>query len=203
MTRRAAGGYEWDLFLSYSRSGASGPWVRELFYPTLRLWLDTYKSGVKVFYDEHATADSGNWPQSVRRGVLRSKLMISVLSPSYFSSPWCKAEWSSMRMRERKVGLGAGAAGDVLIYSIAFANPNGLPAEAKKRDLADFSDWNIHGPFFRDTVDFKNFSKAVQVLVEKVVQRTQDKKLPKFDPGWQVTVPRVKRDFQIARPKLA
>ena len=196
-------GYEWDIFLSYSRSGASGPWVRELFYPTLQLWLDAFRPGLKVFYDEKATSDSGNWPQSVRHGLLSSKLMVSVISPPYFTSPWCKAEWDSMRLRERRVGLGVGATGDVLIYSIVFANPNGLPLEAKKRDLTDFSDWNVHGPFFRETVDYKDFSKAVQALVGKLTARVDAKTLPKFNPGWQVRVPRVKRDIIIARPKLA
>lgn len=204
--KRAGRGYEWDVFLSYSRSGESGRWVRELFYPTLKKWLDQYaKKPPKIFYDINATADSGQWPQALRMGLLRSRLMISVVTPAYFAaSPWCRAEWESMRARERKERIATeGKAGDVLIYTIAFANPNGLPVEVKKRNVADFTAWNAYEEYFKTTVDFRDFTNAVQALVSTVVDRIENNRVPAFDAGWPVRIPRVKPDFQISRPKLA
>jgi hypothetical protein len=202
--KRAGAGYEWDVFLSYSRSSESGRWVRQLFYPHLRKWLDEYAARpLKVFYDENATSDSGNWPQSVQQGLLRSRLMISVVTPAYFGSRWCKAEWESMRARERSENVAAGASGDVLIYTIAFANPNGLPLDAKRRDLADFTAWNAYEDYFKTTVAYRDFVNAVQRLVGKIVDRVENGRVPEFNGRWPVRVPRVDSKFVVSRPKLA
>jgi len=204
LTQRAGAGYEWDVFLSYSRSSESGRWVRQLFYPHLRKWLDEYsKRTPTIFYDETTTSDSGNWPESVQRGLLRSRLMISVVTPAYFASKWCKAEWESMRARERSERISTGVSGDVLIYPIAFANPNGLPLDAKVRDLADFTAWNAYEDYFKTTIDYRDFVTAVQKLVAKIVDRVENDKVPKFDSRWSVRTPRVNSKFIVSRPKLA
>ncbi|HWW61412.1 MAG TPA: toll/interleukin-1 receptor domain-containing protein [Thermoanaerobaculia bacterium] len=202
--RKPAGpvdGYEWDVFLSYIRSGASGEWVQKLFYPTLQKWLDANSpKKVRIFYDE-TIEESGLWPAVLKRGLLRSRCMVAVVSPPYFESNWCKAEWASLRARERALKLWTPENPmSGLIHGVVFTNPDGLPVDAKKRQMTDFTNWNISGEFFAGTLEYQKFVKAVQKLSLQILARLPQS--PKFNKNWPVKGARVTKRTSIAQPRL-
>lgn len=91
-----------DVFLSYRRSGRgnAGAWVRHHFHPLLVDCLaDELDHEPKVFIDVEAETGSF-WPGLLERRLQDGRVLVAVLSPRYFESPWCLAEWHTARARE-------------------------------------------------------------------------------------------------------
>ena len=101
-----AEGYEYDLFLSYRREGDVGEWVRNHFHDRLRNCLNSeFPRPVRIFFDVGQEPGT-HWRKNIARALQRSHLLVAVLSPQYFTSSWCLAEWNTIRRREERLGFG-------------------------------------------------------------------------------------------------
>lgn len=102
--------YLYDVFLSYSYKPNAQNWVHTRFYPKFDEWLDSalLERGVDVPPEPGARVCLANrelrpgdvWPDTLREQLRRSKVLVAVCSPHYFSSTWCKIEWECFRQRE-------------------------------------------------------------------------------------------------------
>ena len=48
---------------------------------------------LQVFFDTHAIRTMDDWEARILTGLRHSKMMVAVLSPSYFQSDFCRREW--------------------------------------------------------------------------------------------------------------
>jgi hypothetical protein len=88
-----------DVFISYTHRGAVQKWVQYL-YELLEDWLPYYLPyPPKIFIDFDIEAGT-EWPTRLQRELKMSRCMLAVLSPVYFQSKWCLAEFESFRDRE-------------------------------------------------------------------------------------------------------
>jgi hypothetical protein len=113
-------GYEFDVFISYRRSGTVPDWVHNHLHPLLRDCLaDELSRDPVIFLD--STMETGvYWPVGLEWALRRSRLLLPVCSPQYFTSPWCVAEWGTMRAREAVTGMATEQWPRGLIYPLAF-----------------------------------------------------------------------------------
>jgi hypothetical protein len=180
-------GYEFDIFLSYTRASSNGQWVMEHFRTLLQERLDNAmprEPKMFVFEDqESATA----WPENLAFALRRSRVLVAVLSPPYFRSRWCIAEWESMVARERECGLGTEDNARRLIHPLIYADGKHFPEDARRNFSRDFSSWNYPYPHFRDTPAYLRFFDAVDILANEIAGRLDD-------------VPEWRADFPIVRP---
>lgn len=186
--------YEYDVFLSYTTASSNGAWVKEHFQ---RLFAEQLANAMPrdpsifVFEDqETATA----WPDMLARALRRSKVLLSVLSPPYFRSPWCVAEWSSMVAREKMLGLGTEVSPRLLIHPIVYADGKHFPAEAHRNYSRDFSKWNYPYSSFKESRAYLDFFDAVEVLAQEIAARLDEV------PPWQPDFPIVRPEPQISIP---
>ncbi|HBL30847.1 MAG TPA: hypothetical protein DD490_28765 [Acidobacteria bacterium] len=180
--------YAHDIFFSYSRKDPVLDWVR-LFKRTLEDWLrETMTEEPRIFRDEDSLKTGTTWPLALQQGLHRSKVVVAVLSPSYFRSPWCRAEWSSMRQREQQLGLRTQGRTRGLIYPICFHDGDCFPPDAKDIQHKDLSRWNRASPSFRRTVGYDKFLSEVQIIAEELA-------------GLLQTVPAWQEDFPILLPE--
>ncbi len=180
-------GYAYDIFVSYRRNGNVGDWVQNHLGPLLiRCLEDELPDKPEVFLD--AQQDVGTkWPDNIAHALSRSRLLLAVWSPSYFTSPWCLAEWQTMLLRERALGIGGPANPIGLVYPIRFSDGDSFPPEAQRvQQEACFKDWRIPYPHFKESVKYLDFHQAVVRLAESLAERLQ------FCPTWQ-------RDWPVAR----
>jgi TIR domain len=180
--------YEYDVFLSYTVSSSNGAWVREHFRSLLvdRLENAMPRSPRLFDFDEQETGMA--WPDNLARALRGSRLLVAVLSPPYFRSAWCLAEWNSMLARERLLGLSSEDDPKGLIYPIVYADGIHFPDSAKRRfNKHDFSAWNYPNRHFRETEAFLDFTNAVANVAEEIAGRLDD-------------VPPWRDDFPIVRP---
>lgn len=136
-------GYEFDIFLSYPRSGSIGAWVRDLFHPMLReRYPDccTPRYG-GVFFDDEMER-GGNLPERLAYAIQRSAVVVTVWSPRYFESDWCTAEWRSMCRRERLL-CGPAGSGPALVYPVVYGDGDDFPDDARdtlqRRSFKEFA----------------------------------------------------------------
>ena len=104
--------YRYDVFFSYVSSGGGPPgdtahereWSRHNFLPVLRAELGQVRDRkLEVFSDRDLPF--GNWPNALRDALLSSRVLVAIVSPTYFREPstWCRWEFGSML--ERGAGL--------------------------------------------------------------------------------------------------
>lgn len=119
-------GYEYDIFISYRHGGVVDEWVRR-FVDDLNQWLHlTLADKPRIFLDSALVSRGDAWEPAMREGFQRSKMLIAVLTPAYFTSPYCGAQWRAFEARER--------GGEPLILPILLQAQTGpLPASVNNR----------------------------------------------------------------------
>src|SRR5258708_19860004 len=137
--------YTYDVFISYRHETPVLEWVLEHFYYLLKAWLPQYmpvEHKPRIFIDTQIETGF-QWSIKLQNELKRSRCLISVWSPVYFQSDWCKAEFASFEEREKQLGLQSEDNPSGLIYAVLFANAKDLPLEVRTRQYKDMSEWAI------------------------------------------------------------
>jgi general stress protein YciG len=173
-------GYRYDLYISYPHSETVGEWMRNHLFPVLKDTL-TDELGVEpqIFFDASSIEVGGSWPEQLTEALKRSRMLLAVLSPSYFRSSWCVSEWESMLARERLLG----DAQVRIIYPVLATSGQSLPTSARSRQWIDMSRWVLPMPAFRDTAAYVQFYEAVRRLAQLIAENLAR------TPPWQEDFP--------------
>ncbi len=93
--------YEWDVFLSYRRTNTVKRWMLKAFYDPFCEFLHEYIPTRKpsIFLDEKQYPGIQNPTDGLYRGLKASRCLVAVLTPTYFHSGWCLAEWKTFVQR--------------------------------------------------------------------------------------------------------
>jgi hypothetical protein len=178
-------GYEYDVFISYSRRGSVREWINNHFFITLQECLaDEIAPEPRVFLDQ-AMQRGVDWPKKLQRSLHRSKIMIAVLTPLYFTSPWCRAELYSMLAREAKLGLATLDCPRGLIYPILYSDSDNFPeedVEALRRAWNDFKDLSTPKLVFQRCPEWIPFHRRVVEVARDVVDLLGE--APDWDADW-------------------
>jgi len=175
----AAVDYEFDVFVSYSRSaGHVSAWVWNHFYPALKGCLEDETGKAEIFIDRQMDDRIGvPWPEQLAHSLGRSRLLVPVLSAPYFRSPWCTAEWGTMEEREEKSSTPG------LILPVVFADGVSFPQEVRNRQLhEEFKDFNVPYPKYQETEAYQHFHRAVQLLAQRIAVRLAE--VPDWCADW-------------------
>jgi len=176
------------VYISYRREGLDVPaWVRTHFYPRLSELLDNNVDyEVKVFLDEKVTV-GGRWPLELRNALQRTRILVPVCSPKYFSDEWCLAEWHSMARREEIVGTACPERPPSLIYPVIFSDSRNFPSFAHERRMRSFTTWNQPYPQYQDSLEYLEFHREMARMVEELVDVIEQ--APRWQPDWPVETP--------------
>ena len=175
--------YEFDVFLSYTRQANAGEWVKNHFHPVLYEALDNHMPREPEIFIDYEMGTGIDWPKKLETSLQRSRLVVAVLSPPYFRSKWCVAEWKTMSEREKTLGYATNANPEMLIHPVVYADGTHFPGYAQRNQSYDLSTWNYPYPQFRESRDYLKFHNAVYDFAADLA--------PKIDtvPPWQDTWP--------------
>lgn len=84
-----ANGYTSHVFIGYRRGGDAEEWVRGVLVPELRsMYVEncTLRPERPLFLDEDQIDNGADLNCALRDGILGSRLMLPVFTPSYFGS---------------------------------------------------------------------------------------------------------------------
>jgi len=175
--------YEYDAFFSYKRHRRHDDWHSELMQQ-IEYWvsLDLGKPNVNIFFDNNSI-DNGHQFDSVIAGALsRSKVLISLRSPLYFASAYCKAELDTFIERERHLGKPTGA----LIACANFHDGETFPSPYATMQSENFSDFtSISGEHFWKSPKGLEFESKIKQFSMKVAAKIRSA------PDWMDTFPRL------------
>ncbi|MFI5459730.1 MAG: TIR domain-containing protein, partial [Isosphaerales bacterium] len=85
-----------DLFISYAHADdrhENREKVAALVEAIKADYLRVTGAALNVFFDTHAIRSMDDWEAKILTGLRESKMMVAVLSPSYFQSDFCRREW--------------------------------------------------------------------------------------------------------------
>lgn len=178
--------YEYDVFVSYKRTDNVREWTHNHLKPRLlRCLEDELPREPKIFVDRDMEAGT-RWPDHLTRALHRSRLLLAVWSPPYFTSPWCLAEWRTFLARERVLGIGG--AGHPLVYPVRYSDGRHFPSDAQNiQQEMVFSAWRYPDPQFAQTEKYLGFHDAVAELAQRIAQRLED--TPPWRDDWPTEEP--------------
>jgi len=175
MEIRGEGGYEWDVFVSYKHDPYGHrlmtPWVERLL-EHVGFWLSQARGGMpaRVFFDTETIEIGAGWPDELRRGVLRSRCLLPILSPEYFQSRWCLAEWSSFTARRRLLPKHA----DRVIMPVKFCDGTWFPPDANEIQYLDLSEYASLMPAFWSSSYAQTLEQKIRPFAESLAQAIDD-----------------------------
>lgn len=179
-----ADGYEYDVFVSAASGSPVEEWVDNHFLGMLRVHLSNEMADEpKVFWYKEQ-GPGVDWKKNIEKELSRSRILVAILSPHYFRSDWCMAEFESVIEREKKLGLGELERPEGLIYPVLFSNGDCFSDVGRIKYWRDLSKWRYQWPQFRDTKKYIEFDDEM---------RNVGKELKKQIEG----APRWRKDFPV------
>lgn len=98
-------GYQYDIFISYTRSDKTLRWITRHFEPLLKDCVqEELLKEPTIFLDKSNVEAGVSWPHKLGVSLGNSRILIPLLSKSYLHSEWCCHELSVMLCREQQSG---------------------------------------------------------------------------------------------------
>ncbi|MFC5289892.1 TIR domain-containing protein [Actinokineospora guangxiensis] len=180
-------GYKFDVFISYARRGSVQKWLLNHFHDKLVECLADQLAPAPKVYVDRTMPRAVHWPSNLRNALRHSKIMLQLLTPPYFESPWCMAEWRSMKERQRVLGLANVDSPQGLVYSILYSDSENFPDEGREVSWWDFKPFANPDPVYQSTHGYVDFHREVSKLAVDIVQLL--KQVPPWDPDWPIIEP--------------
>jgi tetratricopeptide (TPR) repeat protein len=118
--------YQYELFVSYAHADNFGAHAGKVTLMVEAIKAEHKRrtgSDLNVFFDTTEIKTADDWAKKIKTGLLQSKLMIAILSPNYFGSPYCRQEWAEyVRIEYDHCLLGEGIAPVYVIAHPDFEN---------------------------------------------------------------------------------
>ncbi|GAA2684777.1 MULTISPECIES: TIR domain-containing protein [Actinosynnema] len=180
-------GYEYDVFISYAHLGSVRNWLLNHFREKLFDCLaDQMVETPRVYVDD--SMDRGtHWPSNLRKALLHSKIIVPLLTPPYFQSSWCLAEFHSMWERQKSLGLGSLEKPQGLIYPILYADSDNFPKYASEFSWWDFKKYAYPDLSYQGSLDYSKFHGEVIKLAGDLAALLRQ--VPDWQPGWPIADP--------------
>lgn len=175
-------GYEYDIFISYSRHGTVQRWLLNHFYSKLMDCLADEIAPMPRVYVDRTMPRGQHWPSNLQRALQHSKIMLQLLAPPYFESQWCMAEWQSMLERQSRLGLASVNTPQGLICSVLYADSDNFPMAAREVSWVDFKPFANPDMAFQRSEDYVAFHWKVRDLARDLVALLHE--VPEWQPDW-------------------
>jgi TIR domain len=189
--------YDFYAFFSYKRHPLTDEWHQELMRRT-QFWL-SHALGIPdapIFFDVRSIDNGTLFDQVIDTSLRKSMVLISILSPLYFTSAHCLAEINTFMAREDHLRLARGT----LISCVRFHDGANYPMPFKDMQSEDFAPfanpakafWSSH-----DSVGFelriRDFATTIAKKINVAPPWTSDFPSPVFNPKACVSPNRIER----------
>ncbi|WP_268244607.1 toll/interleukin-1 receptor domain-containing protein [Actinokineospora fastidiosa] len=172
------------MFISYCRHGSVQKWLMNHFHPKLRDCLADQVAPAPKVYVDRTMRRGVHWPSDLRHAVRHSKIMVQLLTPGYFQSPWCMAEWRSMQERQKVLGLANLDFPQGLVYPILYSDSDNFPDEGRQLSWWDFKEFGYPELVYQESRDFIHFHRKVAELAADLAALLRQ--VPEWQPDWPI-----------------
>jgi len=193
--------YEYDVFLSAADESPVSEWVNNHFKGLLYQHLSNEMAdSPKVFWYKEQVPGV-DWKKNLKKVLCRSRILVAILSPHYFRSDWCMAEFHSVIEREKMLGLGELERPEGLIYPVLFSDGDCFREIGRVKYWQDLREWRYPWPQFRDSAGYLEFDRAMRDVGKKLANQIAGV------PPWRadfpvVTDPEVLGEAEMKLPRI-
>ncbi|KPA18267.1 hypothetical protein MHK_001503 [Candidatus Magnetomorum sp. HK-1] len=175
--------YEYDVFISYKVGKIYGRWVYEVFFDFFKEYLDQELGRTSdIFLDKQSISNGDAWPERIKRSLLKSKCLVALLSPLYFTSLWCKKEISVMLFREERLGYRTLTNPSGLISAATLHDGDRFPEIINKIQSKNWQNFAIVGKGFENTKRYIEFQDQLKVFAKHVADIVRT--APEWENRW-------------------
>lgn len=196
--------YEYDVFLSYPQKAKTiEDWVLTKFKPLFEDYLGSELGSMpRIFVDQVHITPGESWPDSLRFALARSRCLIGVWTPLYFTSEWCCREFAVMLHRGRQLGLTSVDNPSGLAMPVCAWDGDSFPSCIENLQHLDCRPYVIIGECFEASSLFMEFQQRLRDWVPRVADIIRS--VPEWREEWATTdwmdVPY--QDLLIATPRI-
>lgn len=187
--RSSADDYRHDVYVSYAYSRLLMPWVSE-FVGRFSFYMEQILGAEPRLFFSKELSQGSTYPEALQEALRESRVLLPLLSPSYFQSVWCLAEWETFRGRGFQTGTD-------LIIPVVLSGARAMPPEAHKLESLDLSEYVSTIPAFWKTERAVELEGEIRSLAEGTLHLI--KQAPGFDPDFPVVSP---EDVDLDSPPL-
>jgi hypothetical protein len=160
------------------------------FVDMLATELEPYREPA-IFIQHRELAIGHSFVDSVRDALRRSRLLLPIVTPTYFRSSWTVAEYETFVARERITGA------DELVVPVLLRGGDDLPRDMQRRQFLDARRYPISGRLRSD----RNAARTIRDVVEGIVWMLD--RVPPYSADFPVVDPAEVRLPQLAeKPSL-
>ena len=176
--------YKYDVFLSYNLKYPHGDWVNNIFLPFFKPLLEDALNihSVSIFQDTSGILTGQDWENRILDALLHSRIMVSIFTPAYFNSEWCKKEFAIMDYRQRELGYMSLQNSNGIIVPLKISDGEHFPEIAKELQIADFNNYHRIGPGFPYTPLYIEMQGKLQSWINDVAYA--HKNAPDWNAEW-------------------
>jgi len=138
----------YDVFLSYARvDQENNQFVSKLSTELQRGFQSITGRPLGIFVDTKEIATAQMWQERIESALTQSTLMVAVMTPSYFTSEWCRKEWDWFEARESRRRSEHGLSeSEELIFPVRFLEHQPSPRSHRSSIYASGLESTIRGP---------------------------------------------------------
>ena len=176
-------GYQYDIFISYRRVGATRKWVNDIFLPILDDIISLELGYDPTHYIDTQIEAGSAWPLSIAEALSKSKIMIPLWSITYLESIWCKCEISHMLTREAKTGFKTVEKNIGLVFPTVINDGETLPISLSISQKVEIQ--NYYVPFM--DVNSKSAEELYRTLKPYGMAISKSiKNAPNWENDWKI-----------------
>ena len=159
----------YDVFLSYARSDDQDGAVTRLAEALSTAFSQQTGVKLRVFLDKQHIQSAQIWRARIDGALKVSSVLVSLISPAYFGSEWCRYEWDHFVAREREPPADRSSR---RIFPVCLEGEPRLPADAPpavQRWLRDSRarHWTDLGSAASDS---QQYAASVSGLAEQIIR---------------------------------
>ncbi len=181
--------YEYEIYVSFAQNAVSNEWLQSFIIQLKDAIQRETGEEPRIFDDYSELSISELWAEQTKLRVLRTKLLLAVLTPQYFESRTCMRTWATFELREQITNDQL-----PLIIPLFIRGRDTMPSWVAKRQFFDMSDLPIHTSAFTDRTQSSKLIERIKRLAKTGAQMLYH--VPSFDPQWTVFVPEDKPIYE-------
>lgn len=176
--------YEYDVFISYKHTSMFGTWAESTFLPLFAEYLkEELARPTNVFFDRRGLLAAESFPLKLRHALATSRCMVALWTPSYFfDSPWCRAELTTMLMREIALGYPNVRRPRGLVAGVSLYDGDKFPAVARDRLPPKWDRYAFDGEGFKTTQEYIRFQQEMREWVPQIAEIVSS--APEWQESW-------------------
>jgi MinD-like ATPase involved in chromosome partitioning or flagellar assembly len=166
--------YEFDIFVSHASGSVLDEWLDKFMAQLVRGARVELGQELRVFFDHTQIRTEDDWPPVVRDSLLRSRLLLAIVTPEYVESQRCRREWATFEQREKRTQHGP------LILPLLMRRPKSMPDWVLQRQCLDYTEIPLRLSAVSRSEKIEQALHDLSSLIAKLLAS-----VPAFDPTWQ------------------